>query len=160
MSLSDRIVVRPATQADKAFALGLVPKLRAFGPSALRPLEALDAGETRVLGRAFDALPAGAVLLIAEDPGGSALGLAYAETAVDYFTQEEHGHLGILAVAEEAEGRGVGRALLAAVEGWSADQGHRFLTLNVFQGNTRARAVYERNGYEPDFIRYVKTRTT
>jgi len=51
----------------------------------------------------------------------------------------------------------VGRALLAAVEAWSVARGHRFVTLNVFADNARARAVYERAGYAPDTLRYLKT---
>ena len=98
-------------------------------------------------------------LLVAELDDVGAVGVAYAHVATDYFTGEPHGHLGILAVAEEGEGKGVGRALLTAVETWSAECGHRFLTLNVFAGNARARALYERAGYAPDTLRYVKTLT-
>jgi hypothetical protein len=36
MSRPSELIVRPAIEADRAFALGLVPRLRAFGPSALR----------------------------------------------------------------------------------------------------------------------------
>jgi GNAT superfamily N-acetyltransferase len=63
----------------------------------------------------------------------------------------------VLAVAAEAEGQGVGRALLEAAEGWTREQGLSMLTLNVFEGNTRARTVYERLGYAPETLRYVKT---
>jgi GNAT superfamily N-acetyltransferase len=156
IDVSDRILVRPATEADRSFVLGLVPRLRAFGPSSLRPPEDLDSAERRTLERAFDALPQGAVLLIAEHPSEGALGMAYVETGTDYFTQEAHGHLTILAVTESGEGRGVASALLGAVERWSAARGFRFVTLNVFARNARARAVYEKAGYGPDFVRYLK----
>lgn len=150
------IQIRSATPADRDFVIGLVPRLRAFGPPPLRPAEALDEAEVRALSRAFDALPKGAVLFVAEHPELGAVGAAYAETATDYFTQEKHGHLAILMVAESGEGKGAGRALLNAVESWSAAQGHRFITLNVFAGNSRARSVYERAGYSQDAIRYLK----
>ena len=84
------------------------------------------------------------------------VGAAYVERAVDYFTEESYGHLSVLAVAAEAEGRGVGRALLAAVDRWAVEQGDRFVTLNVFATNARAAAVYERAGYRPDTVRYLK----
>lgn len=156
MAESDPFVIRPANAGDRAHVLALVPRLRAFGPPALRPAEALDAGEERTLNRFFDAPPAVAGLWVAQGAHSKLFGVAYAEQAIDYFTQEAHGHLSILAVAAEAEGRGIGRALLATVEHWAAEQGYRFVTLNVFATNERAAAVYARAGYRPDTVRYVK----
>jgi GNAT superfamily N-acetyltransferase len=149
------LTVRPATGRDEAAVMALVPRLRAFQPATFRPTEALDAGERRTLRRFFDGSNADAVLWVAED-GGTVVGMAYAERATDYFTQETHGHLGIIAVAADAEGRGVGRALLETVEQWSRDAGFRFLSLNVFADNARAIAVYEKSAYQADFVRYVK----
>jgi GNAT superfamily N-acetyltransferase len=148
--------VREATAVDHDFIIGLVPRLRSFGPPPLRPVESLDGAECDALERALADLPEDALLLVAELDDGGPAGVAYAESATDYFTGERHGHLGILAVSEAGEGQGVGRALLAAVETWATTLGYRFLTLNVFDGNGRARAVYERAGYVPDTIRYVK----
>lgn len=156
MSHSNDLMLRPATEADRAFALDLVPRLREFGPSTLRSPEDLDGGERRALEAAFDHLAEDAVLLVAEHPADGPLGIAYAVTQTDYFTQEAHGHLAIIAVAEAGEGRGVGRALIRAVEAWAAGRGYRLLSLNVFDGNVRARAFYERNGFEVDMLRYVK----
>ena len=156
MPASESFGIRTARASDRAFVLALVPRLRAFGPPPLRPAEALDAGERRTLDRFFDAPPDGAGLWVADDPDSALLGAAYAEGAVDYFTQESHGHLGILAVTAEAEGRGVGRALIAAVEAWAAERRYRFLTINVFATNVRAAAIYEHAGYRPDIVRFVK----
>lgn len=150
------MIIRPAIPADRESLLALVPRLRAFGPPPLRPAEALDAGEHRTIERFFSAPPEGARLWVAAGVDGGVLGMAYAEPAVDYFTRERHGHLGIIAVAAQAEGRGVGRELLATVERWAAEQGFRFLTLNVFATNARAIDVYERAGYGPDTVRYLK----
>jgi ribosomal protein S18 acetylase RimI-like enzyme len=46
--------------------------------------------------------------------------------------------------------------LLATAEAWARDRGHPFITLNVFAQNTRARALYERVGFGPETLRYVK----
>jgi GNAT superfamily N-acetyltransferase len=156
MAPIESFTIRPARPDDRAAVLALVPRLRAFGPGPLRSPEALDAGEARTLHCFFEAAAADARLWVAEDPHGPLLGAVYAEEATDYFTQEAHGHLGILVVAESAEGHGVGRALLAKVEEWARERAYRFLTLNVFSGNERARAVYERAGYRPDTVRYSK----
>ncbi|MFL6260073.1 MAG: GNAT family N-acetyltransferase [Thermoanaerobaculia bacterium] len=154
--MDGRLYVRPATEADRAFALGLVPRLRAFGPSSLRSTEDLDGAERQALEAAFDHLSEDAVLLVAEHPEDEPLGFAYAVTQTDYFTREAHGHLAIIAVAEAGEGRGAGKALMAAVEAWAVGRGYRLLSLNVFEGNVRARALYEKDGFEVDMLRYVK----
>lgn len=148
--------VRPATAADLDFMMAVVPRLRAFGPPPLRPADALDRAEREMLRRVLVEPGPDDVLLIAELGGTGPAGVAYAHGATDYFTHERHGHLSIIIVSEQGEGRGVGRALLDAVEAWSAAQGHRFITLNVFTGNQRARHVYERAGYGEDVVRYVK----
>ena len=148
--------IRPATEADRAFIVGLVPRLRAFGPPPLRPPDAMDRAEVEALERALSEPAPDATLLVAELDGVGPAGVALANTVTDYFTHEPHGHLSIIIVSGEGEGRGVGRALLDAVERWSAARGHRFITLNVFSGNGRARGVYERAGYAPDTVRYLK----
>ena len=55
-------------------------------------------------------------------------------------------------MAVEAEGRGVGRELLAAAEDWAREQGYATLTLEVFAGNERARSVYAAAGFEEDSL--------
>lgn len=152
------IRIRDARASDRADVLALVPRLRAFGPPPLRPVADLDRAEGDVLARALDALPATAALFVAErDESASKIaGVAYVETATDYFTREPHAHLAILSVADAVEGHGVGRALLAAVERWAEARDYRFVTLNVFANNERARHVYERAGYAPDTVRYAK----
>src|SRR5262249_12120451 len=131
-------------------------RLTAFGPPPWRTSREIVEGEARVLAAFFVTPPAGTSLLVAEETDGSPLGFAYLEVLRDYFLGEEHGHIGILAVAEKAEGRGAGRALLDAAERWAEERGYRRLTLNVFEGNARARAVYAHRGYRPESLRYVK----
>ncbi len=74
----------------------------------------------------------------------------------DLFTEEEHGHVSIVAVAGHAEGRGVAGALMRAAEAWARRSGYGRLTLTVFEGTRHARAVYEKLGYRPETLRYVK----
>jgi ribosomal protein S18 acetylase RimI-like enzyme len=52
-----------------------------------------------------------------------------------------------LAVADEARGRGVGRALLRAAVDETRRQGARRLTLRVLGHNTPARKLYESEGF-------------
>jgi GNAT superfamily N-acetyltransferase len=149
------VAVRPARPEDRAFVLATAVELAAFGPPEWRSAEEVVEGEARTLRAWFAGPPEGSALLVAEEDRRP-LGFAYLETLRDYFLEEEHGHIGILAVAKEAQGRGAGRALLEAAEAWSRGRGYGRLTLHVFEGNERARAVYERRGYRPESLKYVK----
>ena len=80
----------------------------------------------------------------------------YLEQVQDYFTLESHGHIGLIAVAEEAEGLGVAAALMREADAWAIGRGYAKLTLSVFEDNTRARQLYEHFGFRPDTIRYLK----
>jgi hypothetical protein len=57
----NELIIRHATEANRAFALSLVPRLRSFGEVPLRTAEDLDAAEQRTLEQVFDELPAGAI---------------------------------------------------------------------------------------------------
>jgi GNAT superfamily N-acetyltransferase len=111
----------------------------------------------RCLDDFFDGRLTGPTLLIAcAAEAGVPLGFAFLEPAVDYFSGEAHGHIGMVAVTAEAEGQGAGAALMRAAEEWARAKRYPKLTLNVFEGNGRARAVYERFGYAVETLRYVK----
>ena len=148
--------IRPARPDDRGAVLALMPRLEAFGLPANIAAGTLAAGETRALAGAFDRMPDGHALYVAVDPSGTIIGALYLETREDYFTSVRHGHVGVLAVAEAAEGRGVGRALLATADAWARAAGFDRLTLSVFDSNVRARSLYERAGYAVDLVRYRK----
>lgn len=149
------VLIRPAVFEDRAFALATVMRLGSFGPPPWRTEDEIGEADARVVRTFFESPPAGASLLVAESDGAS-LGFMYLETLRDYFVGEEHGHVGILAVTETAEGKGAGGALMRAAEDWARERGYRKLTLNVFDGNARARAIYDHFGYRPETVRYVK----
>jgi GNAT superfamily N-acetyltransferase len=149
------IAIRPAAPDDRAFVLETVMRLGAFGPPPWRTAEEIGEADARVVRAFFDNPPEGARLLVAETTSAP-LGFIYLEVLRDYFVGEEHGHVGILAVTEQAEGRCAGAALMRAAEAWARERGHRRLTLNVFEGNAHARAVYDHLGYRPETLRYVK----
>ncbi|MDP1860740.1 MAG: GNAT family N-acetyltransferase [Gemmatimonadaceae bacterium] len=148
--------IRPAQPNDRTAVIVLAPRLEAFGPPANIPPNELAVAEARALNDAFDQMPSGSALYVAVDASGTVIGSIFLETKVDYFTQRPHGHVGILTVAREAEGQGVGRALLGAADEWGLANGYDRLTLFVFEKNVRARALYERADYAPDLVRYRK----
>ena len=150
------ISVREGTSADQDFAIETARRFAAFGPPAWRSPHEIVAGEVRTLDDFFAGRTTHATLLIAVGDTGDRLGFAFLETAVDYFSGQPHGHLGMIAVAETAEGGGIGAALMRAAEEWTRSRGFSRLTLNVFEGNARARALYERLDFKVETLRYVK----
>lgn len=157
VTTASNVRVRLARASDRDFVVATAQRLAAFAvPAWRRPDEIVD-GEVRTLTEFFASAAPGSTLLVAEAEGEGPLGFVYLERVQDYFSLEEHGHVGILAVAEGAEGRGVGSLLLQSAEAWARERGYRRLSLNVFAANERARAVYDRLGYTVETLRYVKT---
>ncbi|HSS50039.1 MAG TPA: GNAT family N-acetyltransferase [Thermoanaerobaculia bacterium] len=154
---SPPVTVREARPDDQPFILETAGRLAGGFPlPPWRSSEEVVAGEVRTLRDFLSDGGAGSKLLVAEDAHGNPLGFIFLETGEDYFTLTRHGHVGILAVAVAAEGRGAGRALMQAAEAWGREQGFPKLTLNVFENNHHARKVYERLGYSPETLKYVK----
>jgi ribosomal protein S18 acetylase RimI-like enzyme len=112
--------------------------------------------------RFFTALAAGRLLTepgaeaFVATAGGEPVGVMELHPDADYFTGHPRAYIDILVVAPEAEGRGIGRALLRHAEAWARRHGCREVVLDVFATNEPAVAFYERCGYRADHIRMAK----
>ena len=149
--------VRPASAADRGWILALAPRLHDFGPPPYRERGVMDRAVVASIGEALAGTHPDTAVLVAEDAAGVRLGFIHLHGARDFFTGEAHGHVSDIVVAPEAEGRGVGQALMAAAEDWARALGYRLLSLHVFDGNARARAFYAQLGYRPDIVKLIKT---
>ena len=134
--------------------LDLADRLVSFEVPAWRPKPELIEGDRRALAEWFELQHEGEAMYIAELDGKPA-GCAYLVTHVDYFNLNPHAHLSVLAVAADAEGQGVGTALLDKSVEWAKGRGSDRLTLSALVTNARARALYERKGFSGEYIRYV-----
>jgi GNAT superfamily N-acetyltransferase len=172
------ISIRAATPDDREFVLALADRLvDGFDAPSHRTKPELIEGDRRALREWFDGLAkteglaeaacraeatgeggrsakADEAMLIAEIDGMPA-GVAYLVTLVDYFNLRPHSHLSVLAVTADAEGKGVGSALLERSVAWARERQSDRLTLSALVTNTRARALYERKGFGGEYIRYV-----
>lgn len=146
--------IRAFSSADSEFLARIAPRIRPADTASPRDPEAMD--------RFFGDLERGRLLT---GPGAKAFvatfddepcGLAAVHADVDYFTGHDRAYVDILVVAEEAEGRGVGRALMDHIEDWARDGGYREVVLDVFANNHGSIRFYERCGYRPDHIRMTK----
>lgn len=85
-------------------------------------------------------------VLVAADESGTVLGWASLNPFSPRAAHDLVADLSIY-VAREARGRGVGRALLAALEDRASSLGYHKLVLGVFPGNAAAIGLYGRSGY-------------
>ena len=148
------IQVRPAGDDDRAGILELGPRL-AEGVAPWRDqAEAVLAGR-RWLEESLDAAEAGdgAVLVAADDAGVAGVITIRPST---HFTGERDGYIGELVVAHRAGRRGIGRALVAAADGWAREHGLRHLTLHTGAFNTGARAFYADLGFTEEEVRLTR----
>jgi ribosomal protein S18 acetylase RimI-like enzyme len=150
-----RVVIRSATPADRTFLSAIADRLADFDRPVGRTHAEIAEGDRRALFEALDQPRPGTELFIAEVARVRA-GCLLMWTLEDYFSQQWHAHVSVIAVTKEAEGHGVGRALMAHAEDWARARGHRSITLSVFEGNRRAQALYQRAGYETEMRRMTK----
>ncbi len=91
-----------------------------------------------------------AVVLVAEDEGALVGRLSASRDA--HPSSEHVADVGLMVAASHRR-RGVGTALMEAVEEWARAAGIRKLELHVFPHNGAAVALYERLGYEREGVR-------
>ncbi len=150
------IHVRLAQADDDDFILGLAVRFAEFDLPPWRKRRETLAGIRRDIEDHLRTLPAGSHVFVAEDDFGERLGFLRLQTRRDFFTGAMNCHVSDVAVAVAHEGRGAAGAMLDFAENWARQHRCRHLTLSVFPGNQRARAVYERRGFGLELMSLVK----
>ena len=153
-SPTDPITFRLATIADEPTITRLAERLATFELPPWRQPQDIAVADASEMMRAVRDGVRGNEVLIAER-NGQPVGCLHVLETTDFFGRS-HAHISVLATTSEAEGSGVGRALLEYAEAWAARRGHGLITLNVFAANTRARRFYERAGWAPEILKYAK----
>lgn len=148
--------IRLANADDDDFILGLVGRFVEFELPPWRRRGECAAGIRADVARHLTEQPPGSHVFVAEDDTGQRVGFLHLQAVPDYFTGAQNIHISDLAVAPGLDGRGIGRALLAFAETWAREHHCRHLTLAVFPGNERARALYQRCGFGIDVLRMAK----
>jgi ribosomal protein S18 acetylase RimI-like enzyme len=154
--VSDAIRIRPAIADDKDFILSLTPRFVSFDLPKGRRKGETQAAIRADIEHAWDDAPPSDHFFVAEDTDATRVGFLHLQVQRDFFSGARACHVSDLAVAPGHDGRGIGRALLAHAETWARAHRCKMLTLSVFPGNTRARALYERSGFATDLLRMAK----
>lgn len=153
------LTFKPATRDDVGFLQLLLPRFVTFALPAGYEAGALMAGSAQnLLAALTDDSGASAVLVAWVERAGqqTPCGFVRLETERPLFGKP-YAYLADLALAEWAEGQGLGRELLREAERWAAEQGLRQLRLHVFAANARARRLYESAGYQTEVLSLGKT---
>lgn len=141
---------------DDDFILALAPRLVDFTLPPWRRRHECLGGIRNDLARHLDEQPANNFLLVAEDESGERVGLLELQKTQDFFTGHINCHISNIVVVPAHERRGIGKALMAYAESWAREHRCALVTLAVFPGNERARAMYEASGYGVDLVRMAK----
>jgi GNAT superfamily N-acetyltransferase len=146
--------VRPYVPADRAFVLGLAPRL-AIGMQPWRNLERWLATVEGWVTESIRHHNQKTTVLIAEDEGGERLGFATV-SHYEHFTGQSQANIGELVTRETVEGRGVGTALVEACEQWAHEQGYTLLTVSTGAANARALGFYHHLGFCDEDVTLTK----
>jgi len=146
--------IRLASSADGEALTALARRLGAIPLPHWRTPDEISAADAREM-LATLAAPSPDNEVLVADRDGHIVGCLHMLTMTDFFGRP-HAHISVIATTEDAEGTGVGRALLERAEAWARDRGMSLLTLNVFDGNARARRFYESAGFAPETLKYSK----
>jgi ribosomal protein S18 acetylase RimI-like enzyme len=149
--MTAKIVIRPASDDDRDFIVGLVPSLLEFGSPAWRNADALVAGFGEVLSQTVRSQNPRATVLIAEASDGTPLGFISLKVVAN-LEGGERGHVADLAVTANARRMGVGKALMEAGEAWAREHAFGLLSLDVWSTNDAALAFYRRLGYSAESL--------
>ena len=148
--------VRPASPEDGDEMMALMPRLAAFDVPPSRDPRHLWMHDAALLQRWLAGKEPNCLVYVASEDSGPVKGIAMVTLREEMLSHAPSAHLEAIAVAEGLEGKGVGDRLLRAVEKAAVQRGALSMTLHVFAVNQRARAFYEKSGYDGELMRYTK----
>ena len=148
--------IRPANHSDSDAILSLLPRLADFDIPKTRNPDHLWQGDAEMLNawKSEDRQDMGVFVAVSDDE--EIVGSSIVTLREELLSHEPSAHLEVLVLAKSAEGHGLGKRLIAAAEEFAITHNAQSITLHVFRANARARALYEKSGYAPELMRYIK----
>lgn len=146
------MTIRPYRSADHDAVTALADRLRVGVAPWRDPSAVPQVVRSWVAGSIKDVDPVDSPALVAADAhDGRVLGFVCCGRRT-HWTGQVDAYVGELVVAVPAQGRGVGRALVAAAAEWARQRGHHRLTIETGAANAGARAFYARLGYAEEEV--------
>ena len=150
------ITLRPALPADRAAVVALCERLADFELPPGRTPHEIAVADLHLIDAELAQPDDDVLFLVAEDDTLGVVGIVFANIYDDYFTKRQAAYVEVLAVSAEAQGQGVGRRLMDAVDEWARTRGFYRVELTVFANNRRARRFYASLGFREEFVRCVR----
>ncbi|EZP82139.1 putative acetyltransferase [Novosphingobium resinovorum] len=144
-TLAPDLVITRADFADPADAAAIVAMLDVYARDPMGGGEPLSDDVRERLVPALAQVPGAFVLLACLD--GEAVGIANCFTGFSTFAARPLVNIHDIAVAPGHRGKGIARALFAAIEAEALARGACKITLEVLSGNQRAKELYASLGY-------------
>lgn len=154
--MTDDFTIASAVPADYDALQALMPRLAEFDLPAHRDPRDLWRHDAELLTRWKKGETDNCLIYVAKQSDGALLGLAVTTLKPEMLSGKPSAHLEAIAVAEQAQGKGIAGALIDATEKAAVAACAQSLTLTVFGLNKRARAVYARAGFDEEIIRCSK----
>jgi ribosomal protein S18 acetylase RimI-like enzyme len=148
--------IRPATRDDLSAIEALLPRLASFKVPTHRAPEQLWQGDL-VMIRDWAKGEKADVEIIVANADDRVVGIAVISLGKELLSGEPSAHLEVLALDKSAEGFGIGSALMQEAESVASSKGAQSMSLHVFAANKRARALYEKQGFDGELLRYYKS---
>jgi ribosomal protein S18 acetylase RimI-like enzyme len=155
-NFTSHVTLRPATVADKAQILALLPYLADFSIPPTRQAEHLWAGDAKMAEDVLAGKAKSSFIDVATDLDDRILGLIMVSLREEMLSHEPSAHLEAIVVEPNARGNGLGKRLMEHCERRVRDLGSQSLTLHVFARNERARALYAAQEFDEELIRAIK----
>ncbi len=150
------IALRSATPPDRDRIITLCQRLADFELPPGRTAHEIAVADLHLIDARLATPDDSVLFLVADDDELGVIGTLFANTRADYFTGRVAAYVEVLAVAQEAQGKGVARLLMQAVEDWARQKRFYRVELSVFANNQRARGFYQHLGFREEFVRCVK----
>ncbi len=147
--------IRTATPADAEAIKEILPRLANFDIPSARSAEQLWHGDRDLL-VGWEKGERECLVYVATQADDAVLGACIVTMREEMLSHLPSAHLEVLVIDEKAEGRGIGHALLLQAQVAAKEAGATSMSLHVFAGNTRARSLYEKDGFDGELLRYYK----